>query len=91
MIISCHEHPSRPPPETHYVTDDSLRNRSIKVQCDASQQALGAALMQYDHVVAFASRSLTETEKNYMHTSKKSYWLWFSRSKSLINMFMDSV
>ena len=29
VIISCHEHPSRPRPETHYVTDDSLRNRSI--------------------------------------------------------------
>ena len=54
--------------------------KTIKVQCDSSQQALGAALMQDEHVVAFASRSLTDTERT-MHKSKKSYWLWFSHSK----------
>ena len=45
--------------------------KAIKVQCDASHQALGAALMQDDHVVAFASRSLTDTEKNSAQIEKE--------------------
>ena len=51
---------------------------AIEVQCDASQQALGAALMQDDHVVEFASRSLTDTEKSYAQIEKELLAVVFS-------------
>ena len=35
------------------------------LQCDASQHGLGACLMQNGQPVAYASRSLTDTESNY--------------------------
>ena len=55
--------------------------KAINVQCDSSQQALGAALMQDDHVVAFASRSLKDTEKNYAQIEKGLLAVVFSLEK----------
>ena len=40
------------------------------LQCDASQHGLGACLMQNGQPVAYASRSLTETECNYVQMEK---------------------
>ena len=41
------------------------------LQCDASQHGLGACLMQNGQPVAYASRSLTETECNYVQMEKE--------------------
>ena len=41
------------------------------LQCDASQHGLGACLMQNGQPVAYASRSLTETEYNYVQMEKE--------------------
>lgn len=34
----------------------------LEIQCDSSQNGLGAALMQNSHPIAYASRTLSETE-----------------------------
>ena len=41
------------------------------LQCDASQHGLGACLMQNGQPVAYASRSLTDTESNYAQIEKE--------------------
>ena len=41
------------------------------LQCDASQHGLGACLMQNGQPVAYASRSLTETDCNYVQMEKE--------------------
>ena len=41
------------------------------LQCDASQHGLGASLMQNGQPVAYASRSLTDTESNYAQIEKE--------------------
>ena len=41
------------------------------LQCDASQHGLGACMMQNGQPVAYASRSLTETDCNYVQMEKE--------------------
>ena len=37
----------------------------LAIQCDASQKGLGAALLQNQKPVAYASHALTDTETRY--------------------------
>ncbi|XP_044005925.1 uncharacterized protein K02A2.6-like [Aphidius gifuensis] len=46
-------------------------NKPIVIQTDASKNGLGAALIQESHPVAYASRSLTETEQRYAPIEKE--------------------
>ena len=46
-------------------------SKEVTLQCDASQSGLGAALLQDGQPVAFTSRSLTTTEKNYAQIEKE--------------------
>ena len=46
-------------------------NKPITVENDASEYDLGAVLLQENKPIAFASRSLTETEKNYAQIEKE--------------------
>ena len=48
------------------------------VQCDASSQGLGAVIMQNGQPIAFASRALTQTEKNYCQIEKELQAVVFS-------------
>ena len=45
--------------------------KEITVQCDASQTALGAALLQEGQPLAFANRALTDTETRYAQIEKE--------------------
>ncbi len=46
-------------------------NDEVTVQCDASKDGLGAALMQNGQPVAYASRTLTECEQRYAQIEKE--------------------
>jgi len=43
----------------------------VELQCDASDRGLGACLMQAGQPVAYALRSLTDTEVNYAQIEKE--------------------
>ena len=43
----------------------------LTLQCDASQDGLGAVLLQNGQPIAYASRCLTKTEENYAQIEKE--------------------
>jgi hypothetical protein len=45
--------------------------KPVTIQCDASQTDLGAALLQDGHPIAYSSRALTTTERNYAQIEKE--------------------
>ncbi|KAI5755188.1 hypothetical protein M8J77_014828 [Diaphorina citri] len=51
------------------------------IQTDASKDGLGSCLLQNDRVVAYASRSLTETEKRYAQIEKELLAIVFACEK----------
>jgi hypothetical protein len=46
-------------------------DKNTVVQCDASESGLGACIMQDGQPIAYASRSLTQTECNYAQIEKE--------------------
>ena len=53
----------------------------MEIECDASKDGLGAVLMQNGRVIAYASRSLTETEKRYAQIEKECLSVVYSTTK----------
>lgn len=47
------------------------RNKPLLIECDSSEAALGAAVFQDNQPVAYASRTLSKTEKKYAQIEKK--------------------
>ena len=47
------------------------RSKPLKVQADASKDGLGAALLQDDQPIAFASKSLSDAEKRYANIERE--------------------
>lgn len=45
--------------------------KGVTLQCDASESGLGATIMQEGQLVAFSSRALSNTEKNYAQIEKE--------------------
>ena len=45
--------------------------KEVTLQCDASESGLGATIMQGGQPVAFSSRALTSTERNYAQIEKE--------------------
>ena len=56
-------------------------NLPLEIQTDASKNGLGACLMQAGHPIAFASRALNETEKNYAIIEKEMLAINFALEK----------
>ena len=46
-------------------------SKKVTIQCDASSKGLGACLMQEGKPIAYASRSLTETEQRWFQIEKE--------------------
>jgi hypothetical protein len=50
---------------TALVLAQSYNTKPFEVYCDASGTGLGCVLMQYNRVIAYASRALRTHEQNY--------------------------
>lgn len=55
--------------------------KATVLQCDASDTGLGATLLQNGQPVAYASRSLTDTERNYAQIEKELLAIVFGAEK----------
>lgn len=55
--------------------------KEIEIQCDASQNGLGCCLLQDNKPISFASRSLSDNEKNYAQIEKEFLSILFACSK----------
>ena len=55
--------------------------KDVTIQCDASDCRLGASLMQEGQPVAYASRALSQTERNYAQIEKDSLAICFGCDK----------
>ena len=64
-------------PVLHYY---SLQDE-VSLQCDTSETGLGAALLQLQHPVSFASRALTQTETRYAQIEKELLAIVFACEK----------
>ena len=47
------------------------RNKPVTLQCDASLKGLGACIIQEGQPIAFASKSLTDTETQYANIERE--------------------
>ena len=56
-------------------------HQDLELQCDVSQKGLGAYLMQGGQPVAYASRSLTETEQQYAQIEKEMFAIVFGTER----------
>ena len=56
-------------------------SKKLVIQCDASSQGLGAALLQDHKPLAYASRALTETETRYATIEKEMLAIIFALEK----------
>lgn len=56
-------------------------SKSVTIQADASQNGLGACLIQEGHPIAYASRSLTSAEENYAQIEKELLAIVFACEK----------
>ena len=55
--------------------------KDVTIQTDASQSGIGSCLLQNGHVIAYASRSMTDAEKNYAQIEKELLAVLFACEK----------
>lgn len=75
-IVALKKLLSSPPVLRYYNVNDD-----VTLQVDASSYALGAALLQNQQPVAFASRSLTKTERRYPQIEKEALAIRYACKK----------
>ena len=56
-------------------------NKEVTIQCDASSSRLGALLIQDGHPIAYTSKALTTTERNYAQIEKECLAVVFACTK----------
>lgn len=56
-------------------------NKELTLQCDASQNSVGCCLLQESKPVSFSSRSLTESEKNFVQIDKELLGIVYATKK----------
>ena len=66
-------------------------NLPIEIQTDASQNGLGACLMQLGRPVSFVSRKLTDTEKRYSQIEKELLAVCFALQKFHLFVYGNKV
>ena len=57
------------------------KDKSLVMQSDASQHGLGAVILKENKPIAFACRTLTETERQYAQIEKKLLSVIFAMEK----------
>ena len=65
--------------------------KPVLISCDASQSGLGAVLLQDDHPVAYASRTLTDAETRYVQIKKGLLAIVFAFNKFHQYVYSKSV
>lgn len=55
--------------------------KPVTLTVDASRKAVGACILQEDHPVAYAAKSLSETQRNYAQTVKELLAIVFGAEK----------
>lgn len=55
--------------------------KAVYIQSDASQTGLGACLLQDGHPIAYASRTMTQSECNYAQIEKEMLAICFAVDK----------
>lgn len=66
-------------------------NKQIVIQCDSFKDALGCYLLQDGNPVAYASKSLTETENNYSYIKKELFFITFLFSKFYNHVYGNKI
>ena len=61
----------------HSVLKNYNPQAELTLQCDGSEKGLGATSPQNGQPVAFASRTLSQTERNYAKIKKECLWIVF--------------
>ena len=56
-------------------------DKPVRISVDASYKGMGAVLLQKDHPIAYASKALTNTQRNYAQTEKKMLAIIFGCTK----------
>ena len=56
-------------------------SKPTQIQCDASSTGLGACLLQNGQPVAYASRSLSSSERNYAQIEKEMLAILFAAER----------
>lgn len=56
-------------------------DKDIRIECDASRNGLGCCMIQDGNPISFASRSLTDCEKNYSQIEKEFLSILFACKK----------
>ena len=64
-------------------------NKAVTIQCNASKSGLGVCLLQEGWPVAYASRSLTETEQQWFQIEKELLSIVFCNLNALISSYME--
>ena len=60
--------------------------KPVTVQADASQRGLGACLLQDGQPIAFASKSLTDTETRYANIERELLAIVFTCQRSAVTL-----
>lgn len=64
-------------PVLHFYNKD----KEVTIECDSSDVGLGAVISQEGHPIAYASRALTQTERNYAQIEKECLAIVFAAER----------